>query len=143
MTTIAYRDGILATDRLITSGGERCGAYTKGRNIGRLMYASAGSCGLTEAVGEWLRAGARGEPPRLKDGDREGSVYVFLPDHTIVWFHCDGVTPIRAPYWAAGSGGPYALGAMAAGASAKDAVIAAIKHDTGSGEGVETLRIAA
>lgn len=140
MTTIAYRDGILAADTLITAGNIRCGTETKIKARGPLLYGSCGSCGLTDKVEAWIRAGMIGDRPHLKAGEATGSVFVFMPDDKIVWMHEDGDTVLTAPYWAAGSGEKFALGAMAHGASAEEAVRAAIVHDTGSGGSVTVLR---
>jgi hypothetical protein len=140
VTTIAYRDGVLAADTLITAGGIRCGSEIKVKRLGRLLYGSCGSCGLTDKVEGWIRAGMKGDRPPLKVGEATGSVYVFMPDERIVWMHEDGDTVLTAPYWAAGSGEKFALGAMAYGASAEEAVKAAIMHDTGSGGAVTVLR---
>lgn len=140
MTTIAYRDGVLAADSLITSGTMRCGHEIKVKALGKLLYGSCGSCGLTDKVEAWMRSGMVGDRPPLKVGEAAGSVFVFMPDDRIVWMHEDGDTVIRAPYWAAGSGERFALGAMAHGASAEEAVKAAIAHDTVSGGEVTVLR---
>lgn len=143
MTTLAYRDGVLAADTLVTAGDGRMGYAQKARRIGSLLYAGCGSAGLIDRLEAWLRSGAKGEHPELKDGSREASVYVFMPDDMVLWFHGDGATALRSEYWAAGSGGDYALGAMAMGATAEQAVQAAIKHSTGSGGDITVLRRAA
>lgn len=140
MTTIAYRDGVLAADTLITAGGERAGYGVKIRRLGPLLYGSAGSCCLGDRHEAWLRAGAKGEAPPLKDGDESASVYVFMPDDQVLWFHSTGMTPLRAPFWAAGSGESFARGAMEMGASAEQAVAVACKWDTGSGGPITVLR---
>lgn len=140
MTTLAYRDGVLASESLVSSGSQRAGFMQKSRRIGDLLYASCGSAGLTDRLESWLRSGAKGPPPSLKEGDATGSVFVFMPDDMIVWFHADGQSAMRAPFWASGSGGPYALGAMSMGATAEQAVRAAIEHDTASGGEVTVIR---
>lgn len=141
MTTIAYRDGVLASDTLITSGANVSGHYQKGRVRGRLLYASAGSCGLGDRFEAWIRDGCAGEHPKLKEGESSAQCVVFLPDGLMAWFHEDGMTPVRAPFHAIGSGSAYAIGAMAAGASAPDAVRIAMQHDTGTGGSVTVLTI--
>lgn len=141
MTTIAYRDGVLASDTLITSGTDVSGYYQKGRRIGLLLYASTGSCGLGDTFEAWLRGGCRGDQPSLKNGDSTAHCIVVMPDGLVVWFHQDGMTPMRTPYHAVGSGSAYAIGAMAAGATAAEAVRIAMLHDTGTGGDVTTLSI--
>lgn len=139
MTTIAYRDGILAGDTLISSGENRVGYGQKIRQKGQLLYASAGSAGLTEKVEAWIRSGCIGENPPLKSGDATGETFLFMPDDSIVWFHCDGSTLIRAKFFARGSGGEYALGAMQNGATAIEAVKCAMALDRGTGGTVQWI----
>jgi len=50
---------------------------------------------------------------------------------------------VRAPFYALGSGYQVAMGAMEFGATAEEAVRAAIKWDTGSGGDVTVLRLGA
>jgi ATP-dependent protease HslVU (ClpYQ) peptidase subunit len=49
--------------------------------------------------------------------------------------------PRGAKFWAIGSGAPYALAAMYAGASATEAVKIAAKIDTSTGLPVKTLKV--
>lgn len=140
MTTIAYRDGVLAADTQICAGNGRVGYAVKVRSLGPLLYGSSGSCGLGDAWEAWLRAGAKGAHPKMKDGESKAQGYLFMPDDTVVWFHEDGVTAMRAPYFAIGSGSDYALGAMALGHTAEEAVKAAMAHDTGTGGDVVSVR---
>lgn len=140
MTTIAFKAGVLAADTLVCSGNERVGTTTKVKALGPLLYASSGSCGLADTWESWLRRGAVGEHPSLKQDDASATCILFLPDDTILWFHVDGVTHFHAPYFAIGSGSSYALGAMAVGASPEDAVLAAMRHDTGTGGRVMSIR---
>lgn len=141
MTTIAFRDGILATDSLITSGHERAGLRRKAGRVGPLLYASTGSSGYCNTWEAWLLGGMKGPQPHMGVGDNSASAFVFMPDGLIVWFHREGSESLRAPYWASGSGGPFAAGAMATGASAEEAVACAIAHDVYSGGPIQTYRI--
>ena len=143
MTTIAYRDGVLATDSLVSSGNERAGYTPKAGRKGRLLFAGSGSSGLIRRFAAWLMAGAQGDPPALKEGEHTAGVYVFLPDDRVVWFYECGHECLSTPFWAAGSGGHFAKGAMAMGAIAEEAVRIAIQHDTGSGGDICILRRAA
>jgi 20S proteasome alpha/beta subunit len=57
---------------------------------------------------------------------------MFVFDDPSAWLVVD------QPYYAIGSGSPFALGALAQGASAKEAVEAAAKSDPFTGMGVKS-----
>lgn len=59
---------------------------------------------------------------------------IFMFDDYTKWL------AVNEPYHAIGSGSDYALGAMALGATTKEAVKIASKHDSYSGMGVKTLK---
>jgi ATP-dependent protease HslVU (ClpYQ) peptidase subunit len=52
---------------------------------------------------------------------------------------CGFLIPVEADYAAIGSGGMFALGAMAHGASSADAVAAAARHDKNTGGNIQSL----
>lgn len=144
MTTIAYRAGILASDSLATQGWAVGGYVRKIGRRGRLLWAGAGSSPLCERFGLWVERGAYDAPPPMgdaTDADRHAIGYLFLPDDSMVQFHA-GFPPMRikAPFYAFGSGGPIALGAMAAGKGPAAAVRIAMIWDRGSGGDLQTVR---
>jgi 20S proteasome alpha/beta subunit len=60
-----------------------------------------------------------------------------------VWsMNCSGTLAlVYGPYFAEGSGAKYAMGAMAAGATAAEAVAIAIRYDAYSGGEIQTLTL--
>ena len=134
MTIIAFKDGILVADGLATVGNMIVGTST--RKIIRYEDGSfAAATGLhptIERVHQHLRSGFH-----YKTGDRlpvdlarveEGDLTVFVvkPDgrQFLVFFDGDvrETTDCELGYRAFGQGDEFALGAMAAGASAEEAV---------------------
>lgn len=139
MTTIAYRDGVLAADTLVsTNSGWRDGSMSKVVRRGRLLAAACGNTGCMQVFLDWVRAGCRAEPPRM-DENTEGAI--FMPDGLIIVFEQPGATPIRTPFYAMGSGARFAIGAMEAGAGAVEAVAIACRRDTASGGRVQKLQV--
>ena len=135
MTTVAFKDGQLAADTLHTTQGSRAGYQRKILRQGRCLIGYAGAASNFEAFRNWLATGALG-----KFTSQDGNVFIIPPTgFSICWE--DGDTPWREtqPYWALGSGGEYAMGAMTAGATAEEAVRIACQHDTGSGGDVTVL----
>lgn len=67
MTTLAYRDGVLAADTLMTGNGM---AWAHLPKIGKIKSVLYGACGLSNenaAFREWVRGGMKGEAPRMTD----------------------------------------------------------------------------
>lgn len=141
MTTIAYRDGILCTDSACTSSqGILLGTVRKlGRAPDGSLIAAAGKSMACAVVVAWAESGMEGSP-NVSDDDF-GAILV-RPDRTVHHLSGDGSTvQIDAPFHAEGSGYQIALGAMAAGASAEEAVQIACKLDGKSREPVQLIRL--
>lgn len=141
MTTIAYRDGVLAADTLHSSNGIVVAHRPK---VVRLesgaLLATKGCSGFGRSLLAWLEAGRDGPQPVGSDGD--GGL-LLTADGSLEGLE-NGFTEIMlgAPYFAFGSGAEIALGAMHAGATAEQAVAAAITHDVYSGGEVVAFRAA-
>lgn len=144
ITTWAYRNGTLAADSLTTVHGQRAGFVRKIKQVGPFLLSFSGSLSLAEAWVHWVASGMdpEKEPPRLID-NKDNSEYVFghlfLGGDCHVAFEPNGTNLTWAPFVAGGSGSEYALGAMEMGASAVEAVAAAIKFDTSSGGPINVL----
>lgn len=140
MTTIAYRDGVLAADSLINSGnGGRAGhavKISKGRQ--GTLGGSAGRLEDAALFRSWVERDCKGDAPSFSEGFDS---LLILPDGRLCYVGEKGcIVPFMAEFAAIGSGEQFAMGAMAAGASAEDAVRIAIQLDTGSGGEVTMLK---
>ena len=142
MTVIAYRDGVMAADRMVWQGDLRiANGATK---INRLPDGSlVGCCGSRPVIAEvmaWLNGGEK--PAReLKDGDF-GALIVRpcgrverLEDEMLIYPACP------ADFYTMGSHGELLFGAMAAGASAPEAVRIAIRFGQYAGGDVQVERL--
>lgn len=140
MTTIAYRDGALAADTLINSGsGGRAGFTCKiARGPKGTLGGSAGRLEDAALFRTWVERDCTGDQPSFSDGF---DAILVRPDGWLCYVGEKGrIVPFKAEFAAVGSGEQYAMGAMAAGASAEEAVRAAIQFDTGSGGEIVVLR---
>jgi len=142
VTTVAYKNGFLAADRLVTPDRGSC---TKiGRNPNGDI---AGFCGSLAIGQKWMRAFEAGadEMPSLASvngKDDHGYVLVIRKATGLAEFiEPDGSVHFEAPFFAHGSGSSLALAAMEAGASAKRAVEIASKYDPSTGSEVEVLKL--
>lgn len=140
MTTIAYRDGILAGDTLIADEEVRFPGHA--RKVFRLRDGSLlGLCGdlaQIQAFMGWLRKGTPGECPPFDKSD----AMIVRPDRVLIF--CEGgrfSTLSGMPYVALGSGRLLALGCLWHGGTAVEAVRAGIAHDIASGGKVHTVRL--
>ncbi|MDB5612046.1 MAG: CcrSwift [Bradyrhizobium sp.] len=142
MTTIAYRDGVLAADTGMTIGDSRIGRVTKiVRGPNGNLGGAAGSCGYAQKFREWVAGGEQDSPPEPKEKENSFSDkgVVFRRDGTIDVHEVNGRFSCCANYYAFGSGRPEALGAMFAGADAETAIRAAIEHDSGTFGEIDVL----
>lgn len=162
MTTITYRDGVLAADS---------GVFNESRNLhegamqkvfqlmGGLLYAGAGDADdrAVRALLDNVRSPDQlpGAKELLATSCDINAVVVF-PDGQVFTISCDAsdaddeddttwdaeIIPLRAPYLALGSGCQIAMGAMWAGKSAVQAVEAACEHNVWTRGPVQSLRLA-
>lgn len=138
MTTIAYRDGVLASDSLATRNPWKLPGSTE--KLFRME--DGGMAGVTGDYApavryvEWLNSDQETDEPTLGDA----TVIRILPDLTCMIYEAGGsyiedVTTFCA--W--GSGMPCALAALHMGASAAKAVAVAAVIDTHSGGDIVTM----
>ncbi len=136
MTTIAYRGGWMVSDSRAFSG-ERLPIGTKDKLFslqdGGCVGVSSSNPGVSERLVRWLDAGS----PE-KDYPLEGANFVALLVSATgeVFYYKDSQFPsgpLKTDFFAIGTGAEYAMGAMAQGASAIDAVHIAIQLDVWSG----------
>lgn len=145
MTVVVYRDGVMAGDRLVTRGGYRVGYTTKVFRTGDgSLWGCAGETASISNFTGWLLGGMEGAMPVPIDRGETSSYCVLHVDAGGV------VRRLEAEGWCCaggygyaviGSGLAVALGALHAGASARDAVLAAIEHTADCGGAVDEVRL--
>lgn len=140
MTTIAYRNGVMAADSLITSHGSRHGYAQKIFRIDGCLVGLSGECPASMRFLEHFDFDKYCKVSNVVTGMyaivvRDGEVWMY-EDGTMMKMQIDSVK-----YVAIGSGTPFALGAMAIGAGAERAVRAAIRHDIQSGGKVQVEKV--
>ena len=143
MTTIAYRDNVMAADTscLNSEGTNEHGIRKVWRVHGCLVGCSGAFCDIQRFI-QWLKEGAYDDDTRKV---MEGfDAIVVQPSGRISTF--DGYTtipirPLHQKYIAIGSGGAVALGAMFAGADAITAVKAAVRHNIQTKAPIRSYRL--
>lgn len=139
MTTIAYRDGVLAGDTLVC-GEIKCKAVKVFALKRGGLVGGAGDLPSVLAFVDWLDRPKSEKPDLSHDDDFEA--LVISPDGSIEWYERTlRPVPIAEAYYAIGSGGPFAMGRMDGGGTAEDAVASGIRWDSGSGGEVVAVRL--
>ncbi|NMZ77487.1 proteasome subunit beta [Pseudomonas nitroreducens] len=139
MTTIAYKDGVIAYDSLVTAGGTVIyDDFDKKRERNGVLFFG---CGSTADI-ELLITAYFGETPNCEldaraIAFRDGKLSLLVFESGRV-FESE-ILPER-PY-AIGSGQDHAWTAMDMGATAYQAVQLAAKRDTGTGGNIRTFQI--
>ncbi|MEI9428729.1 peptidase S14 [Mesorhizobium sp. Cs1299R1N3] len=131
MTTIVYRDGVMAADSRAYAGDKHpIGTKSKLRRLsdGSLLGVSASIPGLPES---FRRAVEKTGVEADLEAEFDCKALLVKPDGT-VWFYNNGpgfTGPLKGEFFSTGSGEQYAYAAMVMGADAVRAVEVAIECD--------------
>lgn len=143
MTTIAFAKGIMAADTQMTFGDATKARVSK---IIRLPDGSLFACAGSQTQGMKLKTWAQGgfDPEKRPRFGPKAEVEALLikPDGTI-WYYDGSAIPdkLEDKFYAIGSGGAYALGAMACGRSAVQAVRIAARYDSTTSEPIDKMEL--
>jgi len=143
MTTIAYRDGIMAADTLMTGGDIRRGRATKIRRTPKgELIGCTGRADICQLFMDWADAGFPTDAKPTLPNSADMHAIVVFPDGSMASY-AETLLPthFRSEYCTQGSGNEIALGALAMGASAVEAVECAIRFDIASGGEIETVSL--
>ncbi|WP_420961081.1 hypothetical protein [Brucella sp. IR073] len=135
MTTIAYRDGIMAADSGCWAGDASHGWAEKiAKGPDGVLYGTSGRAAKCFSFLDWVRGGyqgARPEPAATSDAESDFIVLMATAGRGVRVLTAFGEEHYpEAPYFAIGGGSVAAFGALYAGASAQVAIEAAIEHGT-------------
>ena len=138
MTTVAYRDGILAADTMVTYGATLI--PFKYKKISKLpngsLYGFSGNLEIGEIMKRRLINVGEHDGILEDSADLKGEAFeaiIVQPDGDLMFFENRTWIRLNIPYVAMGSGKEHAFGAMHVGASAKQAVKASIDLDPNTG----------
>ena len=144
MTTIAWDGETLAADR-------KMGGRYNVQKIFKVPQGYAAGCGdydyVVEVV-EWLANGADRDkihhlPDKNEDMEPAAEIILVSPKGKVSWLSWPYLrfVQLSEKKVAYGSGGDIALGAMAAGASARQAVAIACRFDSDTGQGIDAVQV--
>lgn len=137
MSVVVYKDGVLAADSKAYGGKYQTspGWKRKAHRLedGTRVGVVSAVLGEPERFVAWLRAG--GDPEAWKGEKPDVRALVVRPNGAL-FLHDESLTPsvpIECEFYAIGSGGEFAMGAMAMGADVEEAIRVAIRFDVNSG----------
>lgn len=139
MTTIAYKDGIIAYDGRVSRGSTIVyDDFDKMREREGVCFFGTGSTGdINELVGAWFGEEVIGECDANALVLHDGNLTLIGYDEGKVW---KSPVVLDRPY-AIGSGADHALTAFDMGATAYQAIEMAMKRDCGTGGKIRTLTV--
>lgn len=144
MTTAAWdaKSGVLAVDTQVTSSNRVFRAHKVARLTDGGLIAGTGNLAHILKVQRWAQVDFSDDAKPDFDGEGEfeclivkGDGSVYLVDDDLELMH------VFDDFIAIGSGGPYAVAALACGKSAEDAVKVAARFDAATSEPVEVYRL--
>ena len=144
MTVIAWDGKTLAADRLAMNGYIRAEATKIFKlSVYDSLVGLSGNYDSCMAVLDWLEGGRKPTawPAAAQSSEGWTRAIEIRRDGTVIYYerHPFPLGFLPAAFHAIGAGGECALGAMAMGATAQQAVEVACKFITGCGGGVDTL----
>lgn len=141
MTTVAYKSGILAADKMSVHGTSKHSRVTKVHKINGCLCAIAGPYDIGMELLHWLQEGAEPDDfPAIQSETNEASLLVITPERRITLYERSPIPLIFEQEFAAiGSGRDFALAAMDLGCSAEEAVRVAMRFDAFTGHGVDVI----
>lgn len=141
MSTVVYRDGVLAADRQVTDDNRCLGEVRKIFKGKDCLIGTTGAYSDAMAFVKWAEKGfpPKEKPESVRDVEaivvrRDGSYYVTTAP---LWIE----EPIGSDFYASGSGSSIAIGALAMGATSVEAVQIAMQYDVYTGKGLDVLTL--
>lgn len=145
MTCIAIRNGVVAADSRMVAGW-----YISSRNLSKIsklrdgsVLVSCGNVAETTMLKDWMRKHwPTKEQPPFSNLDTDSCVIRLGTDGRITEMTKGGIVRVpKAEFYAHGCGRELAMGAMAMGASATEAVRIAAKFCAGVGGPIRQIRV--
>ena len=140
MTVWAWDGRTLAADKQATNNGTKARVtkvFTHTKDNGTYLLTGCGDHGVLMSKIAWFKDNSA---PWPKDEDK-ATLAVITPKGGLLLYESIWPMAIEEKFHAGGSGRDIALGAMAMGATAAQAVEIAITFETGCGMGIDTLEL--
>ena len=143
MTSITYRDGVIAADSRMCYG-----KMIDNDNVNKLFKFSDGS--VLAGAGHWeqillmvdiFKSNLKKKQKKLPNLKTKCDFIFVDPGNKQVWINTGGFWDIEKRYYSIGSGSVFAFGALDAGADAVTALKIAKGRDTGTGGRIRSIKV--
>jgi 20S proteasome alpha/beta subunit len=143
MTVIAWDGKSLAADRQADDGGIKANVTKIVRLPSGIILATSGTYWHMQYFIQWVSSGCIEEKWPDFQKDEKGFSELIVAEKGRVKLFDQGALPyfLEDPFFAWGSGAKFAMGAMAMGATAKEAVEITNRFSTSCGIGVDVFDI--
>ena len=147
MTTIAFKDGIIAADSQETHGDGRISECKKLYSVSGTIIGTAGDSYTGLIFIDSFERGARMEDApdlsHVKSDEDFECIVIEDKDNIYTINRFFQKYPVKMPdgFYALGWGSSYAMAAMEMGADAKKAVQIAVKYDAYTGGKIKTMKV--
>jgi hypothetical protein len=140
MTVIAYRDGVMVADTEMSIGNVKSRCLKIAKKNGHLIGLCGAEC---PPLATFVSAFGKkdDETKKALSGFKFTALVVTPKGEMQLWDPSMTFEPLQTPFYAIGSGGEVAMGAMEMGASSRRAVLAAIKWASQVSGPMTTLRL--
>jgi 20S proteasome alpha/beta subunit len=146
VTTVAYKDGVMAADKMASRDGLRAGNVTKVFKRKGYLIGFSGRVDVAALLLRWFENGAKEDefPGPGSDDELDYSMIVVTPKGVVMFYERFPIPIIMdGEYFAIGSGRDFAIAAMYMGCDAVRAVEVASALDCYSGNGVDSVCLGA
>lgn len=145
MSTIAVTLSEIAADGQATRGNDRSSIATRKIIVEKTrIYAAVGNAAILKPLADWYAAGRNPDATPVCDPEDDWTLIVIDRADGMVIIENSSPYPIPlVPPYAIGSGRDFAMGAMLAGASARQAVEIACARDIYSGGAIQSVDLVA
>lgn len=142
MSIIAYDGKFIAADKLMSNGDGKSTTQKLFKINNKLFYGFTGAVDSGLLMASWYKNGAKPkEFPEIQKTDNWSRLIVFKNSDIFYYEQTPFAIPCIDKFMAWGSGRDYAIGAMAMGATAVEAVKVAIEHCSSCGIGVDSFSL--
>ena len=147
MTTIVYKDGVMASDSQVTLGQYKHLSSKKIVKINGCLVAAAGPVNVCQEYMHWFKANVPRQNfsrlPKFMSSESGNFELLVVTRKGEMWFQAGNNAPERiyGDYYVIGSGKAYAVTALHLGLDVKAAVRTAMRFDTGTGGQVHTIKL--
>ena len=141
MTVIAYDGKTVAADKQCVNGSTKSTTTKLIRLDSGMIVGMTGTLSSGLLVLDWLNGKLSEWPKCQEDKDRWAMVIVIKDGVVKVYEQNPAPVLIKDEFMAWGSGGDFAIGAMAMGATAKESVEIANRFSTDCGMGIDVFEV--